>query len=483
MVFTASASAQVVMPTDLPPVDPPIIDPASNDPQNPHVIFYSGAGNPADVGVGPDGLPILPFVRNADGSVDDPLDNTANDPSIIFYAFGGNGLAAVAQTSNQLAVATTLDGLAGNSTPSINALIQVVNGLPTPARKRAALVGLGGEVYGSMQTIGVQVGDQMLRSVTQRLINSQSLLIGGDPWLAQRSAPRTDGSYAVVRQQSPTNMANGWVQGFGATGDVSGNGNAGDASYRLGGLSYGIDVAIDDSSIVGISGGQSWSGFSTGDFATGDVMSNQASIYAFRTVGESAYGLAVLQYGYHQFDVMRNVPIGPVLVTANSHMISQAFQAYGETGLNVEWSFLRWQPYLGIQYGLLANGKAFDQNGGPINLNVADTVTQTAFTHVGSRLIFRGWEDSGGRTMTPYLNARWMADLVGDSRTVPVALAGAPGANWTVSGTRPGRNLGVFGPGVAVQLASGVSLFASYDLQIADRYVSHAGSGGLIVEF
>ena len=89
-----------------------------------------------------------------------------------------------------------------------------------------------------------------------------------------------------------------------------------------------------------------------------------------------------------------------------------------------------------------------------------------------------------GIQWTPYMSARWVSDLVGQSPHSFASLnSGPPGTSWTVTGNQSGRNFGLFGVGLNAQITDRLSLFGNYDYQAASRFHSHTGSGGLAFEF
>ncbi|MBC8115740.1 MAG: hypothetical protein H7062_15250, partial [Candidatus Saccharimonas sp.] len=146
------------------------------------------------------GLTIEPNYRDATlpdepCPVFDPLFFGDGDLDAIFLTFGdGFGLSSLgtsAQTPNQIAIAAQLDALSGSTTPEIQAIIDQV-ALLTPEAQRAALDSLSGETYETLSSIGLQIGEQSLRTVRNRLVNNLSFLSGGGGvMLGQRSSPRT----------------------------------------------------------------------------------------------------------------------------------------------------------------------------------------------------------------------------------------------------------------------------------------------------
>lgn len=247
-------------------VDDTTMDDSTTDSDDSATIKDEGEVATTEDGFDPvpvdDNGPIIqPYFRNNTPSDDDVSNDDmlwcggGIDPFGYYYCwlppvFNLSSLAMSAQTSNQIAVATQLDALSGFTTPEIQAVIDDI-ALLAPDEQRAAFDSLSGETYGTLSTIGLQIGQQSLRTVTNRLINNLTFLSGsGGVLLGQRSSARTAmGGEQLLRGQSPVFGATGWMQGYGSSGSWGSNGSAAGADYRLGGFSYGADLA-DRKSVV-----------------------------------------------------------------------------------------------------------------------------------------------------------------------------------------------------------------------------------------
>ena len=442
-----------------------------------------------------DGGPlILPYYRNltpgGDPDLVDPLWYGGGlEPPFIYYMMSGgvfnlSSLAMSAQTSNQIAVATQLDALSGFTTPEIQSVIDDI-GLLAPDEQRAAFDSLSGETFGTLSSIGLQIGQQSLRTVTNRLINNLAFLSGGGGVLLgqRQSAGTSMGGEQLVRGQSPVFGATGWMQGYGSSGSWGSNGVAAGADYRLGGFSYGADLAGDETGVFGISGGHSSTSLGTDRGDSGNVTSHQVGLYLLKNF-DSFYGLGVFNYGHNSNKLTRLVTIGMTQQLVRSGLKSNQFGTYGEAGVNLDSEAVRIQPFFGLQYLSLTNGSAFEGPGGGVGLNIAGNSVDTLQTHLGARIILQPMQSRSGIEFRPYLNARWVADLLGADRTTTASFGGDPaGASWTVTGNHAGRNTGQAGFGFTAQVADGVSLFGNYDLQFGEHFFANTGSGGVLFEF
>lgn len=122
-------------------------------------------------------------------------------------------------------------------------------GNETVFEQRASLTQLSGEVFGNTQTIGLQSGDQYQQRIVTRLVSNGQFLTG----LSRDQIPNDDQLDADARGQSPLTSSGSWTQGFGVGGRLNSDGNGVGLNYSQGGLVSGIDLAVDESGVMGIS--------------------------------------------------------------------------------------------------------------------------------------------------------------------------------------------------------------------------------------
>jgi len=260
----------------------------------------------------------------------------------------------VAATMNQRSVGIPLDSLAGPVAPATANLLLQIQGLSVEDRP-AQLQMLSGESYATAQSLGQQIGEQSLRVIASRLINNDLLLNEGDSMLLGAAEPSVS-TDSVVRGQHGMKDVYGWVQGFGTSGDLSSDGNASGLDFGSGGIAFGIDLARDDSSLIGIAGAFSNTTMSTEIGDSGQISSGQVSLYGLQRY-EEAYGFFVLNYGNNQNEISRMIQVGNVNAVARGDFTGHQFGSYGELGLNLDGPFLRFQPLMGLQYVLVSNDR------------------------------------------------------------------------------------------------------------------------------
>jgi outer membrane autotransporter protein len=380
----------------------------------------------------------------------------------------------VGTTANQQAVGGALDNIALTATGDLQTLINEL-GAASTADQQLGLSQLSGEGYGTTQTIGIQSGIQFQNSVTDRLTNNGNFLTSAGGSLVSADLAEEDVWLVGARDQS---QRRGWLQGFGTSAQISGDGNAAASDYRQGGVAVGLDLGSDETGVVGISNGNSFLSFGQDNGSFGNMNSHHFGLYGVRQM-DPLYVLGSTSYGYSDIDMTRSVPGGTVQGSPVAHQIG----AYAETGVSLDGSMVRIQPLVALQYQLFSQ-QSFSETGGPGALNVAGQQANSLRAHLGARMSFSELQDSSGRLWTPYVHARWVAELLDDDRLVNASIIGAPaGGSFVTAGNGLGRHFAVVGTGVNVELTDHWSLFSNYDLQAGGGLTAHTGSGGLTYQW
>ena len=393
------------------------------------------------------------------------------------------------RTPNQQHVATGLNHLVDRSrlvgqsatmTPGLQPLIPMYSPLAPPVQ-RAMLSSLGGEVYGSMQTLSLQIAGGSLRTVSNRIVNTDLFLHEGDSlYLADNNTDSLSSGSPIIRGQQPVSFVSGWMQGYGGSGGYSYDGNASASDFGMGGMAYGIDLGRDETGVIGIMGGNTFTSFDDNLSDSVRVNSFQIGIYGLKR-NDVSYFFGVMNYGHNRFDVNRIAGLGIAPSAASSSFAGNQFGSYYELGMNLETNSFRLQPFAGLQHVVMSNSQAHES--GPAGLNVASENFNSLQSHLGARLIAHRLTDAHGRRWTPYLNGRWAMELLDNQASVFASLNGAPSAGWVVSGNQPARNIGMIGPGLTVELSRGMSLFAAYEYQWGANFRAQTGTGGFLFTF
>ena len=194
-------------PTDGTPTDGTTTDETPTDGMPPE-------GKPSDPGTDPPivvddtlhrSVELPPDAEPIGGGIYDPVD-------VIFYSMGCDPprFLPFACTSNQRAVAGGFDAISGSATGNVQTLIEQIRGLSSSAGQQMALSSLSGEVYGTSQSIGLQIADRSLRAISQRIINNELFLSGGDSMLVNQRDISPIGSNNAVDSNGGTSSSGEW---------------------------------------------------------------------------------------------------------------------------------------------------------------------------------------------------------------------------------------------------------------------------------
>lgn len=380
----------------------------------------------------------------------------------------------VAVSPNQVAVASLLDTIKPISTGNLLTMIDTL-GAESTIQQRASLMQLSGELYGNTQTIGLQVGDQFQQRLTTRLVSNGPFLTGSTFKQAQQ-----DSTFDfLLRGQSVGSSSGGWVQGYGAGGKLLSDSNGAGLNYSQAGLQYGLDLAADESGVVGVALGNSYVGFD-GFGGGGHLVANQIGLYALKQ-DEVAYVLGSTNYGYESFDTNRNILLGGMNQTTRGNFGANQFGASFESGLKWDARLLHIQPLVGLQY-LYLGQQGFGESGGAAALNIAPSDAASLRFNLGGRIVVHQLKGPRGSIWSPYWHARWVSELLDNDRLVNASFIGAPlGGAFTTHGDRLGTNYGIIGKGLQVQFNEQWSLFVNYDGMFGGRIDTYTGSGGVVL--
>ena len=381
-------------------------------------------------------------------------------------------LAAAATTANQRSVGTALDSLASSSTGDLFAMINSLSVQPA-AQQRQSLNQLSGEFFGNMQTLGLQVEDQFQQRVTGRLVSDAGFLMGGHPNQADDSD---------IRGQSPMyDSTKTWMQGYGVGGRLRSDGNGASANYSQGGALYAVDWG-DEIARLGIVGGNSYARMNDGFSATGQLTSYQIGTYAL-SHSDVAYVLGTMNYGNNSFIANRAVTVSTFNQSIQTDYSGYQLGANVESGLKLTAGLFHIQPLIGLQYLFVAQ-QGFNESGGPAALTVSRSQASSLRANIGARVAVDQFEGPGGTIWTPYLQARFVSEMLDNDRIVSASFNGAPtGGAFASQGTGIGYNYGIITKGIQVVLNDRWTLFGGAELMFGQRITTETGSIAATLSF
>jgi outer membrane autotransporter protein len=404
----------------------------------------------------------------------------------------------IAQTQNQLAVGSALQGVAP-VTPTVTPLTGLFLNFPSdPAAGRAALDALSGEGTSGTQTTAFLAGNMFMQTMGQQADAWRNGDRAGTPGaLPYAPEPTSKNPLYAADLKGPVYKApppvyaptwHVWASAFGATqtvsGDATGLGTAGLSDRTYGGA-LGFDYQAMPDLLIGIGGGGSSSSFSVSDRATsGSLDGAHVGAYGMKTWG-SAYATATLAYSHFNNSTTRTIAgVGPA-ETATGSFGSDMLAGRLEVGKTWLYNRIGVTPFAAIQAsqlwqkGYSETSTIIGDGPGILGLSYASTNTTSLPSFLGVQLDGRMPMANGG-FFSPYLRAAWVHEFR-PSRTITPTFISLPGATFTVDGARAASDSAKVDAGVRIALTRNVSLIAAFNSEFSNTGQIYAGNGGLRV--
>ena len=383
-----------------------------------------------------------------------------------------------ASTGNQHAVASYLDRQKTGASGDFATVINELNSLGT-ADSRAAFDAMGGELFGSLSTIGLENTENFLTGLAQRL-RQQSMTRG---MAFQTAQAKWDDSLLLVSRHESwlREKAEGWTtwaEGFGVGAKLAGNGNASGLGYSTGGLSLGMEKWLEEDLLVGLAGGYS------NTYTLLDERNDRSTIDAghfavyFQREFETRYLNGVAGYGYNAYDSLRHVTIGSLERTAEASYAGNSFSFYTEVGQNVRGRYVHLQPYAALEYIQLHQNGFTETGADSVNLSVGGVGADAFRGLLGTRVLSYLRTDAG-RLVTLEGRAAWRHEFLDDNRILDATFAGQTGTAYAIQGINVDRDAAILGTGLTYDMTKSLKFGLNYDLLFSANYTAHAGSGNV----
>ena len=419
------------------------------------------------------------------------LEYLSNEIDLLLSDPPVNSFVTNAATYNQFQVATTLDTLTNYYTSGdLHDLLQQLL-LLSPEQQQTAFNQLAGDIYASQTSIELQTTTTWMQLISNRLATQAQAAMTYNEGFVANDSPVTASVDSEIYQVSynqpiegsgtstqprmsfrrvPRNQWTAWTQGYGLGGTVASNGNAGGVNYGLGGTVFGLDRWADENTAIGVLGG--YAGSSARDTlvpSSTSINGYQIGVYGIRTSGP-LYLSNIDAYSNDTYQATRQIGTGREVLTAKSNTYSNQWAHYTELGGTCGSRSAGVQPFVGIQY-IYLDQRAFGETGaGAANLLVGSQYTNSVRGSIGTRLFCQ--RRYGNKIVMPVASARYQREWGDGTRLITSSFAGAPTVAFNTAGNDLGRDFGLFGLGANVILSSRTTLYAGYDLQVAQRYTA-----------
>jgi outer membrane autotransporter protein len=275
-----------------------------------------------------------------------------------------------------------------------------------------------------------------------------------------------------------------WATGFGGFATERGsaaNGSA-DLDGHTAGFAAGIDVQIDRTTLVGIAGGYTQSGFSVDQrFTNGTTEGGHVGLYGVKRLGPFYLaGTAEYAHFYNTTDRFIDFVVDE---RAFGKFTSDAFSARLEAGWRRDFAGHYVTPFAGIELSRLLTG-GFAENsinvlGGPgiLGLSFDSQSTTSLASSLGlqfdSRYVF-----SNGHTLLPFVRVAWVHEFDPD-RGLTSNLIASPAASFSLDGAPASSDVARVNAGLKLEVTKRAALFGYFTGDFSDRSQSYGGTGGV----
>jgi outer membrane autotransporter protein len=338
---------------------------------------------------------------------------------------------SLAQTPNQTALATVLDGWSQN--PFSDLLVMV-----SDTDKRAAYTELSGVTYASAQTALLEDGRFVRDAMEGRLLGA------------------SDQSVHL------------WSSVYGGWSHKDGDENAPAMAQATGGALFGGDTAVGQWQI-GLLGGVG--GASIGSVGTTDAGTDyHAGLYAGTRWGNVRFR-AGAAFTHHDLSMRRQVSFGDFDNALTSRYGAEAAQGFGELGYELDVGAAHIEPFINLA-NVALHTEGFTETGGDAALTgsaSSDDITLAILGVHGSTNLGLGGVEASAHGMLGWQHA------IGDGTPTQTLQFAAGGAPFTVAGLPVMRNAVILKAGVDLKLSPTTTLSFNGDGQIAGGALSQTG--------
>lgn len=404
---------------------------------------------------------------------------------------------AVAQTANQLSVATALQTVAdSNPAGNANTIITTLSNLDA-AGQRAGFDALSGEGTAGAQTAAFLATSLFMKAVAEHAAYAcdqdcdgaalEGFIFGGGSGpsylgAADRSGARPSSNSAAGRAPKTWRL---WTAGFGGAERIDGSFSPGtaDVHAHAAGMAAGIDARVSGTLIVGVTGGGATSGFSVGERMTsGSAQSAHGGIYAVHRSGPLML-TATVDYGHFDIDATRTIAGIGATEIATGAFHAHSLSARLEAGWRIPAGSGEVTPFVAIEparlwtAGYAETSTTLTGAPGILANSYADHGSTSLPLYLGARYGTRA-ALGGDLVLKPYVKAAWVHEFK-PSRSIESSIVALSGPAFTIEGARAARNAVQLSGGAKLDIAPGVGLYAGFEGEFSGESQLYSGTGGV----
>jgi outer membrane autotransporter protein len=267
-----------------------------------------------------------------------------------------------------------------------------------------------------------------------------------------------------------SNASSLWLQGFGDSGHVDGDGNAATVTRSLGGLILGVDGHVDDRYRFGVAGGytKSWLSIDARN-SSGTAESVFGGIYGSAGFGALQLRAGVL-YSRNDYDTTRRIDFPGFQDTERASYAGNTLQAFGEAGWLFSLPGATIEPFAGGM-AMSIDTDRFAETGGTAGLQGRSRSDSYQATTLGVRLAS---EPLAGFSVTGSVG--WQR-VFGDLKPRSVLAFNGASTPFAITGAPVARDNLVIEAGLDWRITDRVSAGVSYSGALANKSYSNAIQG------
>ncbi|WP_348935427.1 autotransporter domain-containing protein [Aquabacter sp. CN5-332] len=382
----------------------------------------------------------------------------------------------VAVTANQVATAGAVEALGQG-----NALYNAVVSQTSVAGAQQAFNALDGEVYPSALSIFQNESLILRRAVLDRARVPVAAPANAPLAYAAKAAagPFSAGSDVVELPGTPNAF---WAQGFGAWGQIDGNGNAATISGNTSGVFVGYDRTFSPGLgdwRLGFAAGYSASSYQV-DARSSSFSSDNAHVAVY---GGTSFGSLGLRFGgaYSWADISadRSMVFPGFFNALSANTSARTGQVFGEVGYGLSFAQVNVEPFAGLAY-VNVDMSDFTEIGGPAALTSSGASEGVTYSTLGARISV---PFALGTIPTAFKGTLAWQHAFGDTTPETLFAFGPGTAPFTVSGVPTANDAALIEAGLDMAFSANASLSIFYAGQLAETDTSNMVKGSFTLRF
>lgn len=339
---------------------------------------------------------------------------------------------------------------------------------------------------GSMGSTGIKLGTTQLKNLMQRLsglrrgqrgfsadgltfnIQGESLPVGRI--LTSASEPLGGGASSDIQENEKFGF---FIHGKINVGDKDQTDRETGFEFSTQGVTVGMDYRFNDELVMGAAFGYGHTN-TRYDQSRGEMDANaiSASFYGSYYLPESFYVDWVLAYGFHDYEVDRNIHYDEADYAASSTPEGNQYDVAVSFGKDVNWQQWQLSSYARMEYQVMDIESYQESGGHGFALRIGEQAVNSFTTVLGGQLVFN-WSQSWG-VLSPAARFEWEHQYMDSSRNITASFvnSGTNGGALSIATENTDRNYFNVGASLNATFDYGRSAFVLYETRLGQNDIS-----------